>query len=234
MMKVLIGDGIGIGNAIQFIPTIRFLKLYYNVVCNTDLYDQIEPDLCPKFNGYTKYCIVPFHPPYNTVLRFRIENFFSLIYGPMYKIKGIPCGIGYTKSKEINSSEIEVFQSRWIATHLTKCKISIEDYKNLFYLNHKLLPVKGRLIIGTSAKDKGNIMLPKHNYTEVIKVGDDGLWFNSIKELINMIATAEYYIGPDCGISHIADILNVPGTVIWKDEPMRSCPINLEVIHGND
>jgi hypothetical protein len=139
-------------------------------------------------------------------------------------------GFGYTKSFRIDLDEAEVYNNRMLVTNAVP----------YFLKGHN--PTPGTLVVsipqGTKYRRRYEFLTDLVKYVvkkgyQVTVVGEGGIVFDNYKKLYEFLCTQEFFIGGDCGVMHFADILGIPGVVIWGDTKGKNKPMNnLKVING--
>lgn len=219
--------GVGLGNQIWFIPAIRHLLKEHEVFTDSNLLSDLN--ICPISDENPDAAIIPLYPNWKDVLETKLSLWPAKIYGFKYRVKGHKVGMGYFKSVSVddNISELNVIKSL------------IPSDEPFFLSGHN--PESGRVILGTSNKDK---CLYNHWYVliriltemgyKVDIVGEYGKTYGTYQELFDVFCKAEFFIGVDSGLMHLADILNMPGFVFWGHTPfIKNRPINkLKVVRN--
>lgn len=226
-MNILIAGikGTGLGNLIQFIPVIQKLQKQHYVYTNDKRLSELN--ILPFDTQKPDRIYLPMFPGcWKNFWKFKLEHLFTPIYGFKYRAN---FGFGYKKAIKVDKSISELQLNKELVDNKNKYKL---------WQHH---PIKNKIIFGTSNKKKcyysewGELkfLFKKSGYNVEI-LGECGKMAGSLRELVEKIKQAEYYIGVDNGAYHIADIINVPGIIIWGRTCGKNLPHNnnLEIIVG--
>jgi len=230
-VKIL--PGCGLGNQIQFIPAVKELKgRYENISSDSLLYEAL---MLLKYNsdehiGSGTDIYVPMWPDWKNFWKWRIKHPLNKVYGFKYRILKQSIGFGYTKSIKIDLDIPEIVNNNQLVPNAWH------------YILPGLNSVKGNIVIANPQGKKYDRQYKfmgtmayhlKSKGYNVTVVGEDGRWFNDIKELIEFMKKQEYFIGGDCGLMHLADILGMPGIVFWGNTRDKNKPVNnIKVVDG--
>lgn len=225
-------QGVGLGNQVNFIPAILYLRrIGHNVYSDSEFLQAMGA--CRVSDKRPDRIYIPLAANWKDVLKVRLQFPFTDIRGFTYGIKGKQYSFGYTRALTKNMNMTEYKQISILIPN--PFPFGIAGYN----------PVKGTVVIGYTEKkpyqgdrfyehwDKLADVLKSMGYFPAF-VGDGKRMFNTYAGLIAMIKSSEYFIGVDSGLMHIADIFNVPGFVFWGDTPSKNKPVNLKVIQGLD
>ena len=235
-MKVkIIAENIGIGNQINMIPLIRQLQSYkIHVVTDCKLLQQLK--VCEKSRKRTYYNFFAFGYDLKRILKERAKNPTGFFIGHKHRIFGKETGIGLDKSKDfdpdINEVENNVAMLKYLGLEKRPIKFHLRSGS---YINHDK-----RIAFGISEKpgkkwkhwDIIAKMLTDYEY-EVQAFGDYRVKYaknpntSTILHVKDYFEEVDYYIGCDCGLTHLADALEIPslvlfgGTHVTKNRPLN-------------
>ncbi len=229
----------GLGNQIQFIPVIEELKKEYEVISDSKVYEQFG--ILDKVSEEEKadLYITVFHYNHRWFLE-ELKKYKGKIAGFKYRIKGRSVGFGYYRSMAFNEELSEVENNRLLYNRVFK-----KDIKEIPFLIPGRDPEKGRIIFSISPKAHKTV--PKSSWIElkamVEKEGfkvytldhDIGIAEHivtpTLKDLQRELGKAEYYIGTDSGVYHLADILGIPSLVVFGSTSiLKNGPVNPDSI----
>lgn len=227
-------EGIGFRNKINAIPLINLIKTYkpfVNIIADDILYEQLG--IC-KFSRSRLFDIqfLPFGHNWKSTIK---NTLFTLgkSYGFPYRIKRKFCAFPLTNFQSIYKQESEVTNVFRLGQFIDLPVFTAKPYFGIKRDPNDIVP--GRVIIGTT--NVPGKLYP--NWSQVLvtlkQIGFDPVYIgprgsynpNNIPRLISIMKTAQAYIGPDCGITHFADALNIPicmlfgGTLIAKNRPLN-------------
>jgi len=230
-IHILSGYSIGLGNIIEFIPTIRHLQEQGNKVTSNSMF-LAELDITDWEHKEPDLVIAP-HWPADWKWQFRFRKMFprTRILMPQMRIKGRHYPTLVTRSYPVDLEEKEPIQYQKVFGHYQPYHIDGWD------------PIEGMVIIGTSGKkDK---MLPVNEllglvnqmknagYTPII-LGEQGAVFKSYLQLFDTVRGGAFYFGVDCGTMHLCDILGMPGLCLWGSGWKKSYPMNNIKVIGKE
>jgi len=218
--------GVGLGNQVWFIPAILELKKKHYIYTDSMFYKAwdiasfgfLKPDLI----------MVPMWPDWRGMIQLKREYWGIQIQGFQYRILGKSVGWGYAYSRPVDLKISEFKQIDHLLQINTK-----------FKLKPKYKVVPDTVVFGTSDKSKcyypywdelEGILLKKGYLT--IRLGEKGETKANYTILRYILEKAEYFIGVDSGLMHMADILNKKGVCIWGKTANKNKPLNLKIIYG--
>jgi len=218
--------GIGYGNQTWFVPAINhFEKNNHFVYTNSIFLNQVF-DVSLKGPDKPDRIYVPMWANWKKV--FKLSLLYPTIprYGFTYRFLGKPYSFGYNYAvqTDLNRSEHEQIQQ-------------LTGHDEPYLVKRREPTVKNRIVMATSNKPKNGwpyFHILKHYLLndgfEVITLGEVGRWVNDLHDLRIELERAEYFIGVDGGIMHLADILDLKGLVLWGQTPDKNKPLHLKII----
>jgi len=210
----------GLGNAICFIPQIKeLLNQGHYVYCDSDVYEQLE-FACPKDDKTRPdRCYVLYLYNRKNFFKERIKYPFAEFYGYKWQFGKRYFSLGYKKAinsqqrgKDMNEVEmnnqlvpcdIHLFSLPGHSPEIKKIALLTSNKKGKYYLRWIELAEKLKL--------KGwNVVVygDSHEHPDYVDTPALSTFFKYLK-------TCQYYISTDNGGMHLADILGIPGIVIW-------------------
>ncbi len=213
----------GLGNQIQFIPVIRELQKEYEVWSDSAILRDLG--VVPNYSNDKKadYYFTVFHYNHSWFWD-ELKKYKGRIAGFKYRIKGRHIGLGYHKSLRFNESKSEVDNNLDLYNHVLG-----KTLKEIPFRLEGKDPEKGKVIFGISPKAHKTV--PKNTWIELKgKLEKDGykvctldhdlglgnhIQTPSLADLKNELCKAEYYIGTDSGVMHLADILEIPTVIVF-------------------
>lgn len=214
----ILGKRTGLGNCIQFIPHIEYLKeVYLNVYSDNKIYADLG--VCDYSERPCEFNIAVYGYDWKKYLK-EIGN--GALIGYKYRILGKEYGFGLRRSISFNDNISEIKNN----DNLIRESFGVRQ--GFVYPDRKRRPIKNRIIIGFSSKEQKYIksFISWKLYTRLQELGFE-VWFvdhnpgfrfketKTIKDLVSILETAQYYIGADTGVSHLADYLGIPHIKIF-------------------
>ena len=222
----------GLGNQIWFIPALtELLSQGHYVYSDSDVYEQLDLDVPKDDKTRPNRCYLLYYYNRKKVLQERLKYPFTPLYGFKWILGKRLYGFMLQKAVPFPWPDHTV--------HEIELNKRLVPNNRPFYLRRAADPVDKRVALLTSEK---RTKFYKYWATiendltglgfDVRVYGDLGITFNTIKEFYVALSSCESYIGVDCGGQKLADIMGIPGLVIWgKTEDLRAYPINGEILH---
>ena len=218
----ILGKRTGLGNQIQFIPIIKLLQKDFDVASDSSVFYQLgvleqkeflKADINITVFGYN-------HEKFWKERRKRSGRF----YGFKYRIKGKNIGFGYTKSIRFNNN-----------IHETQNNLNLYNYcfeKQIGKIDFSLPgkhPEAKTIVIAISPKKEKTLpdatwkavisILKKQGYKVLVVDHNPGVQEHiktpGLTDLKETLSRAQFYIGTDSGVMHLADILGIPSLIIF-------------------
>lgn len=227
----IIGKRTGLGNQIQFIPIIQQLQKEYIVCSDSEVYSELgvitEPEKIADIN------MVVFGYNHEKLFRERLRQ-KGKFYGFKYRIKKKHIGVGYTKAIKFDEYQHEIDNNIRLYNYCFK-----KDIVNVPYQLEGWRPEAKTIVIGISPKQEKTlphevwqgIVLELRNMGYRVLIVDKDIGVEGyvkttrLSDLKKVLSKAQYYIGTDSGVMHLADILGIPclimfgSTSIVKNQP---------------
>ena len=222
----------GIGNQIQFIPFIQWMvRNHHYVITDSKVLPQLtDIDYSPKDKAPINFIV--YGHSFWDMLRIRLTT-LGRIYHFSPILKGKPLRLK-------NSVVFDFGVPELLNNHLLTVLFSSTPNSYKIPRTKKMIP--GKVIIGATLR-KGGLGFDKYvqllRTVERISTVDDCILPEyhvdtpTIKDLYDELSTAEYYIGTDTGVTHLADIIGLKMVVIWgSNYYTKNKPVNKhKVLH---
>jgi hypothetical protein len=231
MKKVLIAAKYtGIGNQVQFIPVIEYILSRGDIVYTDspvlrEIYGGLLYD---DYGFYGTYDItyIPFGYNWKKVFKTLRSINTKQVYGYKYRILGRHCGYGYTLSHIFNPDDSELYQN-------IKNFGGVYDYPRFFVNGVEKIRTPNTVIIHNTEKHEKSIpeevlatfakLISLDGYTPIVigavpfsyALGEYYKETSSFQSLIDTVKHAEYYVGGDTGVMHLADLYNLKSLVYF-------------------
>lgn len=228
----IVSNQTGIGNQVQFIPFIQqMLSEGNSVISDSNLYQELGLSVPVDVDTKVDENFLVYGHNWKKTLLAKLK-FKGKLIGFKYKIKKWYFSFGLDKSLFFDFKRHEINNNE-LLTGRKIDKFSLPGWD----------PIKNRIAIGISNKpgknyeewDKILLKLKKEGYD--IRLYGDNSTKNfelestpALNELYRELCKAEYYLGTDNGITHIADILGIPGVVIFGNTHVeKNKPYNKKI-----
>ena len=217
-MNILIASKhTGIGNQIEFIPVIyELIRQGHQVYSDSTIYRDIGMNVEIRLSDRVNRIYIPFGYNWKKFLKVKLTYPFIPVYGYKYRIFKKHIGIGYSKSYRFDEDWNELCQNTLCFGGMPKYpdELKIKKQKNTVVLHNSSQKDRGidEIALGEFAKKR------RHDGYPPIIVGDFPKnkhyiqyyrFTPTFKDLVERLRTAEYYVGPDTGIMHLADCFGV-------------------------
>jgi len=224
----ILGKRTGLGNQIQFIPIVNMLLKEYEIASDSDVFYQLgilknnqfrKADINITVFGYN-------HKKLWTERKKRSGKF----YGFKYRIKGKHIGLGYSKSLAFDENVHETINNLNLYNYCFGKQAGKIDFtlpgrhpeaKTIVIAispkKEKTLPdATWRTVISILKNQGYKVLVVDHNpgVREYIQTP-------SLKDLKETLSRAEFYIGTDSGVMHLADILGIPSLVVFGSTSIK-------------
>jgi len=212
----------GLGNQIQMIPQITWLKKQgYDVYSDSDVYKELN--ILDTSDATCKENIVVYGYDWRKYFKeigfsIRKKNF----HGYTYRIRGKHLRKGLKTSLIFDNNISEIENNNRLYSKIFQQPVN-ETYPSI---QRKYVP--NRIILGFSDKPDKNpsktfmteLLYELHFLGYNVQVVDYDFGYNyrstpKISHLVNVLKSAEYYIGSDTGVGHLADYLGIPNIRIF-------------------
>ncbi len=230
----ILGGKTGLGNQIQFIPVVNMLLKDYDVASDSKVFYELgilEQDEFKKADinitvfGYN-------HKKLWTERKQRSGKF----YGFKYRIKGKHIGLGYSKSLVFDEHVHETINNLNLYNYCFGKRIKKIDFSlpgrqaEAKTIVVAISPKKEKTLPDTTWKTIISI-LKKQGYKVLVVDHNPGvqeyIQTPSLKDLKETLSKAQYYIGTDSGVMHLADILGIPSLIIFGSTSInKNGPLN--------
>jgi hypothetical protein len=223
-MKILIiSKKTGLGNQVQFTPVIIYLlsighKVYSDSTIYADLVLKVEPDKEKKYDRI----YIPFGYNWLDVLKICLRYPFTKKYGYKYRIRGFHFKLGYYVAYKFSHDKSEFMQN-------------VVNFGGALNYPERKVPKNGKAVIHYTDRPNrglkretviGMVNFLTDYYHDIVVVGDNPFQYSyltgkhykqtpKLSDLIKIIKTAQYYIGPDTGVMHVADFFRVKSLVYF-------------------
>ena len=218
--------GVGLGNQVQFIPTVRHLiKKYDEVQSDSELYKEWK--ILDNPINKPDVIALPMWPDWKDILKVILRYPKALIHGFEYRVRGKWCRYGLDRSRPLMFlNEVEQYKKAY-------------GHKEEFKMEQWIPVVKKSVLIHMQHKEKGHYphwdVVRNFLYKEGFEIVNMVRWSNHYANFTSLkyaIDKHEYFLGSDGGFMHMADICGKKGIVLWGDTPEKNKPVNLQVIEG--
>lgn len=218
-MNILIGNDTGIGNQVEFIPVInRLLSKGHNIYSEASLYSSLGLNV--KQADLKRYDAIylPFGYDLIKLLKVIIKHPFTPKYGYKYRILKKHFGLGYKKSYKFNEYENETRQN--IKNFGGKLITNKPQETGVVLVHYDKRTDRG-ISLGTIIELFYYLNFNTNLEPSILTTKE------TLKEAINEIKNAEYFIGTDTGLAHIADYFGLKSIIYYgSTDSIKSGTIN--------